>query len=383
MRHFAAAQHAFRSLDLDAARTHLEQVQKYAPHHVGARNGMAKIRQQEADIEYAKMAWELAHAGKKLVAAKRAVEAWRKLVDPSLPEVQRGLEGGHLGPAPGRGACGPRARKLERVDPPAARSLYRKSLDIAADLPEALAGLNRCPPDAPTGLETAGAGGPGPAFLDAPCAGWPGAAHLRRSCGSVAACPQHPGDGTRIAEVSTCEFEDRHVKPGETVSYAVLAKRGEAESLTAVAVGPLIYLPDVQDVRVEPRAGEIELSWVPPHGVFEIRVVRKPVLRRPVLATASGLPRRWTRRSTPACGRTRFITTAIYAIYRMADWPALPSHGRCGRGVSPVASPSLERSPADDHPERACPAGLDRTIARLGADSPHDQAAARCSGGAA
>ena len=86
--HFVAAQHAFRCHDMDSARMHLEQVQKYAPHHVGARNGMAKIRQQQTDIEYARMAWELALSGKRLVAASRALEAWRKLVDPSSPEVQ-------------------------------------------------------------------------------------------------------------------------------------------------------------------------------------------------------------------------------------------------------------------------------------------------------
>ncbi len=93
VRHFAAALHAFRSLDVDAARMHLEQVQSYAPHHVGARNGLAKIRQHAADIEYTKMAWELAVAGKKLVAARRAVEAWRRLVDPSLPEVREAWKG--------------------------------------------------------------------------------------------------------------------------------------------------------------------------------------------------------------------------------------------------------------------------------------------------
>ena len=138
--------------------------------------------------------------------------------------------------------------------PPAARSLYRKSLDIAADLPDALAGLNRCPPDAPTGLEMQ-------VLRDRVRLSWtppppdglgPLTFAVMRKRGGL---PQHPGDGTRIAEVSACEFEDRHLKPGETISYAVLAKRGEAESMTAVAVGPLVYLPDVQDVRVEPRRG--------------------------------------------------------------------------------------------------------------------------------
>ena len=57
-------------------------------------------------------------AGKKLVAAKRAVEAWRKLVDPSLPEVREAWKEvtSALRQAEELAA---RARKLERVDPPA------------------------------------------------------------------------------------------------------------------------------------------------------------------------------------------------------------------------------------------------------------------------
>ena len=201
-------------------------------------------------------------AGKKLVAAKQAIEDWRKLVDPAQAEIQQAWKEIISGLRAAEQLAA-RARKLERVDPPAARSLYRKALEQAADHSEALAGLNRCPPDAPSGLEIQVLGDrvrlswtpPPPDGLG------PLTFAIMRKNGGL---PQHPGDGTRIAEVSTSEFDDRHVKPGETVSYAVLAKRGEAESLAAIAVGPVIYLPDVQDVRVVPRKGEIELSWVPP-----------------------------------------------------------------------------------------------------------------------
>jgi len=325
VRHFAAALHAFRSLDLETARTHLQQVQSYAPHHVGARNGMAKIRQHVAEIEYTRMAWELAHAGKKLVAAKRAVEAWRKLVDPSLPEVRDAWKEVTSGLRQAEELAA-RARKLERVDPPAARSLYRKCLDIAADLPDAQAGLSRCPPDAPTGLETQVLGDrvrlawtpPPPDGLG------PLTFAIMRKRGGL---PQHPGDGTRIAEVSTCEFEDRHLKPGETISYAVLAKRGEAESLTAVAVGPLVYLPDVQDVRVEARAGAIELSWIPPQGVHEIRVVRKagspPTGPRDGERIATALDQALD----SGLREDQAYHYAIYAVYRMADSRRYPSQG--------------------------------------------------------
>jgi len=177
VRHFAAALHAFRSLDLDAARTHLEQVQSYAPHHVGARNGMAKIRQHAADIECAKMAWELAHSGKKLVAAKRAVDAWRKLVDPALPEVREAWkevtsalrQAEELAARSQAGACRSTGCAQPLPQEPGHRGRLARRLDRSEPLPARR-------PDRPG---DAGAGGPGPAFLDAPSAGRPGAAHLR------------------------------------------------------------------------------------------------------------------------------------------------------------------------------------------------------------
>ncbi len=51
----------------------------------------------------------------------------------------------------------------------------------------------------------------------------------------------HPADGTRIAEVSTSEFDDMHVTPGDTVGYAVLSKRGGVESVTAISLGPVRF----------------------------------------------------------------------------------------------------------------------------------------------
>jgi hypothetical protein len=272
VRHFVAAQHAFRLHDLKTAREHLEQVQKFAPEHVGARHGLAKIRRREAEIKDAQAAWEIAKSGKKLVEARRAVETWRKLVDPTSPEVREAWNELTASLCQAEEVAA-RARRLERVDPPAARGLYRQSLEIAVDLPEALAGLNRCPPDPPTKLELSVQGDRIRLSWTAPAPDGLGPltyAILRRRGG----LPEHTADGTRIAEVSSCEFEDRHVRPAETVSYAVLAKRGNVESLAAVAAGPVIYLPDVQDVRVDAREREIELAWVPPHGVCEIRLVR-------------------------------------------------------------------------------------------------------------
>ena len=72
--------------------------------------------------------------------------------------------------------------------------------------------------------------------------------------------PEQPGDGTRIAEVSTCEYDDRHVRPGESVGYAVLGKRGEAESLAA----DLSLLGDeasaARALRLSNELGELDIA---------------------------------------------------------------------------------------------------------------------------
>ena len=187
--------------------------------------------------------------------------------------------------------------------------------------------------------------------------------------------PEHPWDGTRIAEVSTCEFGDRHVRPGETVSYAVLAKRGDVESLAAVAAGPVIYLPDVREVRVEARECEIELSWIPPHGVHEIRVVRS--FDSPPSGPRDGesVAARWTRRWTADVEQGRVYHYRIYAIYRTADGRRYPSPGVVVAAI-PRSPVSPRRLPGYAHARRAGQARLDRAAAGLGPDSPHDQATA-------
>ncbi len=148
VRHFEAAQHAFRSFDLPGALEHLARVQAFAPNLPGARNGIAKVRQRQADIARVQLAYETARAGGRLVSARGAVEAWSKIVDPeslelqaAMSEVARGLRRAE--------SLAARARNLERTDPSAARDLYRQSLAIAADLPDALTGLKRTPPDPP------------------------------------------------------------------------------------------------------------------------------------------------------------------------------------------------------------------------------------------
>jgi len=75
---------------------------------------------------------------------------------------------------------------------------------------------------------------------------------------------------------------------------------------------------------VEPRAGEIELSWIPPHGVFEIRVVRKagspPAGPRDGERIAASL-------NQALDSGLREDQVYHYAIYRMADSRRYPSQG--------------------------------------------------------
>ena len=129
-----------------------ERVLEFAPDLPGLGNGIAKIRQRQADIA-PRPAGLRDRAGRRPArAARAAVEAWSRLVDPASPELQAAWS--ELARDLRRAeALAARARNLERSEPAAARDLYRQSLAIAADLPEALAGLERTPPDPPTALD--------------------------------------------------------------------------------------------------------------------------------------------------------------------------------------------------------------------------------------
>jgi hypothetical protein len=325
VRHLDAAQQAFRGFDFAGAIEHLERVLELAPDHAGARNGLTRVRQRQAELARLKLAYQTAKAGGRLAAARSAVETWSRLADPQSPEIQAAWAelSPHLRRAEGLVA---RARKLERVDPPAARNFYRQSLEIAADLPEALAGLARTPPDPPTAMDAKVLGdrirltwtppppdGYGPITFVV----------LRKRNGVL----EHPADGTRIAEVDTPEFDDLHVTPGESVGYAVLSKRGPAESMAAVSLGPFLFLADVKGVHIAAREGEVELTWRPPPGIAEVRVIRKPG------AAPSG-PRDGDRLAAAVdhlldrgLDPGQVYHYAIYAIYRMPDGRLFPAPG--------------------------------------------------------
>ena len=137
----------------------------------------------------------------------------------------------------------------------------------------------------------------------------------------------HPGDGTRIAEVSTCEFDDMHATPGDTVGYAVLSKRGGVESVTAISLGPFVFLADVKDVRVELHHHEVELAWTLPRGVSDVRVIRKqggpPKNPRDGERIPAALDHTLDRNVDP----NEVYHYGIYAIYAMSDGRLFPSPG--------------------------------------------------------
>jgi hypothetical protein len=348
VRHFAAAQNAFRNFDLDLSLEHLARVLEFAPNLGGARNGVGKIRQRQAAIRRVQLAYETAREGGRLVAARAAVEAWSRMVAPTSPELHEAWTdlAQHLRRAELLAA---RARNLERTDPTAARSFYRQSLAIAADLPEALAGLKRTPPDPPSALDAAILGDRIRLSWTPPPADGLGALTfvIVRKRGSAL---EHPGDGTRIAEVSTSEFDDMHVTPGDTVGFAVLSKRGGAESIAAISLGPLLFLADVKDVRVEYRNREVELGWSLPRGVTEVRVIRK--LGGPPKNARDGdrLPAALDHALDRDLDPNEIYFYGIYAIYSMSDGRLFPAPGvvvsaRPQPPVSPLEAPRLVQEP--------------------------------------
>jgi hypothetical protein len=325
VRHFEAAQNAFRNFDLARALEHLERVQQFAPNLAGARNGILKVRQRQAEISRVQLAYQTARTGGRLASARGALEAWSRLVDPASPDLQAAWS--ELARDLRRAeALAAHARNTERTDPAAARALYRQSLAIAADLPEALAGLKRTPPDPPKALDAQVMGdrirlswSPAPPDGAGPLT----FVVVRKRGGAL----EHPSDGTRIAEVSTTEFDDMHVAPGDTIGYAVLSKRGGVESIAAISLGPFVYLADVKDVRVEFRHQEVELGWSLPKGVTEVRVIRKqggpPKTPRDGDRIAAALDHALDRNLDP----DEIYYYGIYAVYSMADGRLFPAPG--------------------------------------------------------
>ncbi|GAC1448355.1 MAG: hypothetical protein NVSMB9_31420 [Isosphaeraceae bacterium] len=325
LRHVEAGRQAFRLRDYATALAHMKRIQELAPTHSGARRGVAMIKEKVTAIDRARSAFEVARAGDRLVEAKAAATAWGRLVDPASPdwraaytEVTRRLRDAQ--------ALVARARTLEASHTSKARELYRRSLALAADLPEALAGLERCPPDPPTDLLVE--------FVDdrvmlrwspPPPDGLGPVSYvvLRKLDAGLT----HPNDGLPIGEPTAPTFEDSDVTPGTSVAYGVLSKRGDLRSVAAVAIGPIFLLGEVRGVRFETRSHEVDLSWAPPRGAAEVRVVRKR--GSPPSGPQDGV--RVEALANEAHDREletdRVYHYGIYAVYRTPDGRSTASRG--------------------------------------------------------
>jgi hypothetical protein len=349
MRHFEAAQHAFRSFDLAEAKTHLERVRELAPGHVGARNGLVKIQRRETEIAQARLAFETARAGLRLSEAWAALDTWQKIVDPASTEIREAIRS--IATSLKRAeALAAKAREQERTNPPLARSIYRQSLAIAADLPAALRGLERTPPDPPSSLEAEVLGDrirlrwnpPPPDGLG------PLTFIIVRKRGGVLS---HPAEGSRIGETTASEFDDLHAPPGQSVGYAVLSRRNGLDSIAAVSLGPFILLADVADVLAsvqrDDAGGKVTLSWKPPAGVAEVRVVRKmgvpPRDPRDGERLVGALDHLIDPHPFPSKGDVGEVDIyyRIYAVFRMPDGRLFPSPGVVVR--PPTAEPVADQ----------------------------------------
>ena len=332
IRHFEAAQHAFKAREFETAVTHLKRVQDLAPNHVGARKGIEKVQQRLAEIDRVTAELETAVAGARLVAACAALSAWQRLADPSAPALKdaraalaRGLKHAE--------ALATRARALESTDPKAARALYRQALAIAVDWPEARAGLLRSPPDPPTALCAE-------FVTDRVRLHWTPPAPddlgpvsyviLRKPGGPLV----HPADGTKIAEVDEPAFEDTQVEPGQSVSYAVLSQRGGIVSIAAVALGPIPLLGEVRDVRVLVRSRAVDLSWSLPAAAADVRVVRQRGAAPTGPKDGDRVESLREEAHDHGLEDDQVYQYAIYALYRMADGALVAA-----RGVNVAAQP--------------------------------------------
>lgn len=273
IRHFEAAQQAFRLRDFTAAMEHLDRSRELAPQHVGTRKAIERVKERLAAITEARRACEVAIARRALTEARSALDTWARLVDPSSPElaaakdeIVRGLRKAH--------SLAAHAEKLISSDAAKARGGFLESLAVATDLAEAKDGLRRCPPDAALNLA---------ADLD------DGRVRLRWSApppdglGPLAfrvvrkrhAIPANSNDGVLVAEVEAAECDDPSAPAGDIVGYAVFAQRHGVSSRQAATIAPFQVLSEVANLRVDTQSHEVHLSWKTPKNAVDARVIRK------------------------------------------------------------------------------------------------------------
>jgi tetratricopeptide (TPR) repeat protein len=341
VRNFGAAQDAFKMKRFAEAVGHLRRVLALAPRHVGARKGVEKVQAQVGEIRRMRADFARERAATRLVAARAILDRWARFVSPTDTKLSAARAVVAQGLAQAEALAARAGQRLEG-DPKRARALYRQALAIAADLPEALEGLRRCPPEGPSELFVEPRGGrvllrwtaPAPDDLGAP------EFRVRRARGVA---PAHAEDGTLVAVVAGTEWEDADVQPGESYGYAVFAARHGVCSPTGVAAGPFVVTDEVHAVRVEPRPGAIELSWVSPPGAFDVRVVRGE--HEPPAGPRDGVPveARLDGATDRGLADDQVYHYTIFALFRGPDGRPTPS-----RGVIVTAAPGPPPAPVDD-----------------------------------
>ena len=164
-----------------------------------------------------------------------------------------------------------RAREHEREGRyTEAQAAYAVVLANVSDHPEALAGLDRCPPEAPRQVQATLEG-------DRVTVSWrrsltPGDLTYVVVRGQGRA-PSSPSDGTVVARTRETRVTDDSVPPGEWVVHAVFAQRGKACSAPAGAE-PVLRLHEVEHLKVEIGDGEVKASWDPLPAGLRVRVFR-------------------------------------------------------------------------------------------------------------
>jgi len=347
-RHMQAAGRAYKIRDDPAALDHLDQARGYAPDHPDVGRALERVRRRMAEGDRARIGWESARAGRRVVEGREALNAWGRLVPASDPQLRAAWDDLARVVRTARDLAN-RARALETSDPAGSRKLYRDAVAIAADLPEVVEGLSRCPPDPPTSLRLDVLGDRVRLAWAPPAADGLGPIAYRvvRKGG---ANPVGPADGVVVAEVEATSAEDVGPPSGEPIGYAVFARRGETVSVAGASAGPILALAGVADLRVEARSGEVELRWSTPNRAASVRVVRK--LGSPPIGPDDGSVVDATRES--ALDRNldddRAYHYCLFTEYRLEDGTTATAPGVSIAAVphaplEPPEPPTLTREP--------------------------------------